>query len=265
MIVTRWPRPVTPIDLEAVTASFTTIAVEPLRSDNAADLVRAVAQGDLSSERIDEIVSRCGGVPLLLEEVTRSTIDQADAGAAAPVAHRSSSSVPPELQLVVESRLGRWPNLKGIIEAASVLGREFSVGLLESLLAGAPRGGRRCAGPLHRSRPVRPAGIARRRARQLQARTASRRGLRDAGQPRLPAPAAFARRRHADRVIHGHARRVARRAGAASAPRRAPGRGDPRPPVGRRRHLQARRLRRSQRSLRGGPLADRRSRRERHA
>jgi hypothetical protein len=134
MLVTRWPRPVTPIDLEAVTASFTTIAVEPLRSDNAADLVRAVAQGGLSAERIDEIVSRCGGVPLLLEEVTRSTIDQPEAGAAAPVAHRSSGSVPPELQLVVESRLGRWPNLKGIIEAASVLGREFSVGLLESLL-----------------------------------------------------------------------------------------------------------------------------------
>jgi tetratricopeptide (TPR) repeat protein len=38
------------------------------------------------------------------------------------------------LQLVVESRLGRLPDLEAIVQAASVLGREFSVNVLEQMV-----------------------------------------------------------------------------------------------------------------------------------
>jgi class 3 adenylate cyclase len=137
LVITRWPKAVTPVDLDSVTATFTTIAVEPLPADIAADLVRAVAGDSLSSERVGSIVSRCGGVPLLLEEVTHSILEEEDVRATFPrTAPLPASAVPPELQLVVESRLGRWPNLKSIVEAASVLGREFPVSLLEAMEPG---------------------------------------------------------------------------------------------------------------------------------
>ena len=136
LIVTRWPKPVTPIDLESITSTFVTIPVEPLAAATAAHLVRAVAGEGLSPERVDDIVQRCGGVPLLLEEVARSTTDQADLGAAPRAVAHSESAVPPELQLVVESRLQQWPSRRSIIEAASVLGREFPVPLLEAMVPG---------------------------------------------------------------------------------------------------------------------------------
>jgi class 3 adenylate cyclase len=134
LIVTRWPTPVTPIDLDAVTAAFDTIRVEPLPAPTAADLVRAVAGTRLPPARIDAIVRRCGGVPLLLEEVTRSILEASDAEAAVPADTDADSRVPPELQLIVESRLDRRPELKGIIEAAAVLGPDFPVALLESMV-----------------------------------------------------------------------------------------------------------------------------------
>jgi class 3 adenylate cyclase len=136
LIVTRWPKPVTPIDLEAITSGFTIVPVEPLAAATAAHLVRAVAGEGLSPERVDDIVNRCGGVPLLLEEVARSTTDQTDVGIARRAVAHSESAVPPELQLVVESRLQQFPSRRSIIEAASVLGREFPVPLLETLVAG---------------------------------------------------------------------------------------------------------------------------------
>jgi hypothetical protein len=134
MIVTRWPKPVTPIDMERITAEFTTIPVEPLAVPNAAHLVRAVAGGELSPRRVDDIVSRCGGVPLLLEEVTRSMVEQDGAGAAVRISQPPDSSVPPELQVVVESRLEQWPHLRAIIDAASVLGREFPMPALQAMV-----------------------------------------------------------------------------------------------------------------------------------
>jgi class 3 adenylate cyclase/DNA replicative helicase MCM subunit Mcm2 (Cdc46/Mcm family) len=136
LIATRWPRAVTPIALDSITAAFTMIPIEPLADANAAQLVQAVARGELSPDRVDDIVGRCGGVPLLLEEVTRSTMEQADTDATVRTALARDSAVPPELQLVVESRLQQEPHLRGIIEAASVFGREFPVPALESLVAG---------------------------------------------------------------------------------------------------------------------------------
>jgi tetratricopeptide (TPR) repeat protein len=133
-IVTRWPKPVAQVDLEGITAQFTTAPINPLADATAARLVRAVAGEGFPADRVDEIVNRCGGVPLLLEEVTRSTLELANAGEAARTSHTSDSTVPPELQLVVESRLAQWPDLRGVIQAASVLGREFPVPALAAMV-----------------------------------------------------------------------------------------------------------------------------------
>ena len=134
LIVTRWPKAVTPIDLDAVTTACASIPVEPLPAADAATLVRAVAGDSLPAEDVSAIVNRCGGVPLLLEEVAESSLESTDSSTPAGREHAAGSAVPPELQLVVESRLGRWPDARAVVETACVLGREFPVPLLQAML-----------------------------------------------------------------------------------------------------------------------------------
>lgn len=123
------------IDAKKFEFAYKEIFLEPLSGSTAADLVRSVAKGtDLSTSLIQEIVSRCEGVPLILEEVTRGTLETAMRGEAVSFPASSHGLVPTPLQLVVESRLERWQQHKTIVQAASVLGREFSVGLLKQLL-----------------------------------------------------------------------------------------------------------------------------------
>ena len=116
------------------------VELQPLDPATAADLVRSLAKtATLSDESVRHIVERCEGVPLVIEEVTRSTLEAAihpeDTAAGVP----SSGEVPPPLQLVVESRLGRLPELATIARSASVLGREFSVRLLNKMMPNAAK------------------------------------------------------------------------------------------------------------------------------
>ncbi len=117
-----------PLDL----AGFTTIALEPLSPSLASQLVQSVARGvALDEGLVRRIVDQCEGVPLVLEEVTRSVLDAADQGDALAAADADPvSGVPAPLQLVVQSRLGRWPHSTPIVQTAAVLGREFPVALL---------------------------------------------------------------------------------------------------------------------------------------
>jgi class 3 adenylate cyclase len=117
-------------------STFATIALEPLDPKSAADLVRATAKGViLSDEIVSRIVERCEGVPLVLEEVTRTMLEanQPD-GADVPVS--VDGGVPAPLQLAIQSRLYRWPQYMQIVQSASVLGREFSLQLLEKMTLG---------------------------------------------------------------------------------------------------------------------------------
>lgn len=138
MIVTTRPTSDDPpVDL----ARFTSIAVQPLAAPTAAELVRSIARrAALSDEMIHGIVDRCEGVPLVLEEVTRNTVDAVNK--ASPIAgdRASGGSVPAPLELVVQSRLARRPHLAPIVQAASVLGREFSIPLLEQMVPQEQRG-----------------------------------------------------------------------------------------------------------------------------
>jgi class 3 adenylate cyclase len=125
-----------PISEEAplVLSTCATIVLYPLDPSTAAQLVRSIAKGAaLADDTVRQIVDRCEGVPLVLEEVTRSALEAAnprdDAGAAA----RSDGNLPAPLQLVVQSRLDRWPQFIPIVQSASVLGREFPVRLLQKM------------------------------------------------------------------------------------------------------------------------------------
>jgi predicted ATPase len=67
MIVTTRPTSEEPpLDL----SKFATIALEPLDPNSSADLVRATAKGViLSEETVAQIVERCEGVPLVLDQI----------------------------------------------------------------------------------------------------------------------------------------------------------------------------------------------------
>ena len=116
------------------------IQLQPLDRDTSSALVRSVAKASaLSPEVVDRIVERCEGNPLLLEEVTRGSMDAQSAAHALAVDTHRRGSVPAPLKLVVESRLGRRPELEPVVQAAAALGREFSVSALEHMMAPAAR------------------------------------------------------------------------------------------------------------------------------
>ncbi|MBW7966347.1 adenylate/guanylate cyclase domain-containing protein [Bradyrhizobium sp. BR 10261] len=98
---------------------------------HAALLVGAVAgEHALSAEIIDEIVSRSDGVPLHIEELTKSVLeiqlDQLKVGV-------GRSLVPPSLHASLTARLDRHPDAKEVAQTASVIGREFSFDVLRSI------------------------------------------------------------------------------------------------------------------------------------
>ena len=109
---------------------FTVIDLRPLDESEATALVCSIESDvSLAEALVRDIVRRGEGVPLFLEEVTRNALEAKRGGEKEAVA-----SVPATLQLVVQTRLNRWPQLKSIVQAASVLGREFSVRALEQML-----------------------------------------------------------------------------------------------------------------------------------
>lgn len=132
IVVTMRPSPEKPLlDLSA----FITIELQPLDPLAAADLVRNVAkQRPLPEESVRRIVDRCEGVPLVLEEVTRSALEGPQRMDEATTPSFGGADVPAPLQLVVQSRMSRWPRFAPIVQSAAVLGRDFSKQLLERIV-----------------------------------------------------------------------------------------------------------------------------------
>jgi class 3 adenylate cyclase len=116
-------------------SAFIPIDLQPLDSSMAADLVRSVAkEATLPEDMVRRIVDRCEGVPLILVEMTRSTIETASHPDEASVTAHSGEAVPTPLQIAVQARLYRRPQFAPVVQSASVLGREFSLSLLQQVV-----------------------------------------------------------------------------------------------------------------------------------
>lgn len=92
-------------------------------------LVRQLAAKakSLPSELIGEIVERGDGIPLFLEEVTKTVVDARPARRADSSTSRPSLSVPPTLHASLMARLDRiGPAAKEIAQIGATIGREFS-------------------------------------------------------------------------------------------------------------------------------------------
>jgi class 3 adenylate cyclase len=140
LVATARSAPEIPFRREQLGDGYGELFPGPLSAADAGALVRNVAQGAaLAAGAVGDIVRRCEGLPLILEEVTRGMLEAASAGDPLAAGVAAAGSVPAPLQLVVESRLERSRDHKLVAQAASVLGRVFSLPLLEQLLPGQAR------------------------------------------------------------------------------------------------------------------------------
>jgi DNA-binding winged helix-turn-helix (wHTH) protein/tetratricopeptide (TPR) repeat protein len=100
-------------------------------------LVRQVAGGDqLDSTLVDQIVTRADGVPLFVEEIAKSVIENATRPGETPRSGPHGSSlaptVPATLQASLVARLDRLAS-NGVLQAGAALGREFTYAMLRSV------------------------------------------------------------------------------------------------------------------------------------
>jgi class 3 adenylate cyclase len=118
----------------------TTQLLTGLDRRQAAVLVRQAA-GELAfaDEVVARIVERAQGVPLFLEELTRSILSSALPGGAndrpAPVPPISADAVPTSLNALLTARLDQLGVGKEVAQASSVIGREFSFEMLHAVAA----------------------------------------------------------------------------------------------------------------------------------
>jgi class 3 adenylate cyclase/tetratricopeptide (TPR) repeat protein len=97
-----------------------------LRDREVREMVAAVAaKAALPDEAIDAVTSRASGVPLFIEELTRTVLERGGSDA--------SREIPETLQNSLIARLDRLGAAKETAQVASVIGREFSYELLRAI------------------------------------------------------------------------------------------------------------------------------------
>ncbi|MCZ6860343.1 MAG: AAA family ATPase, partial [Alphaproteobacteria bacterium] len=90
---------------------------------------RLVGERHLSSEILNQIAERTDGVPLFIEELTRSVVEsgEADGGDIADIV------IPATLQDALEARFDRSPAVREVAQVGSAIGREFPYDLLSAV------------------------------------------------------------------------------------------------------------------------------------
>lgn len=102
------------------------------RAEVAALVDRLAGEQALSPEVAEQVMSRTDGVPLFVEELTRTLLESAQAlGAGSP---HGDAAVPVTLRDSLMARLDRLDVAKEVAQVGAVLGREFGHAQLESLM-----------------------------------------------------------------------------------------------------------------------------------
>jgi predicted ATPase/class 3 adenylate cyclase len=111
------------------------ISLNPLPRGDAVALVRTIAADALSDRVIQDIVDRADGVPLFLEELTRTVkTGGADLRRVDDASLQSQAgAVPAALQTSLLARLDRLGTAKTVAQIAAVMGRDFSYEILAAV------------------------------------------------------------------------------------------------------------------------------------
>jgi ABC-type oligopeptide transport system substrate-binding subunit/class 3 adenylate cyclase len=116
----------------------TELPLEALSGDAGLDLLRSlVGAGTLSEEMEGRILDHAEGNPFFLEELVRSLVDAGSLtreGDGWRFDHETEVEIPPTVEKVILARIDRLEaHPRDVLTAASVLGREFGLPLLEAV------------------------------------------------------------------------------------------------------------------------------------
>jgi class 3 adenylate cyclase/predicted ATPase len=104
----------------------TTISLAPLDRSQVHEMVTELsARHALSNQIVDGLAERTGGVPLFIEEVTRLLLERGEQG--------GTQTIPPTLQQSLMARLDRLGTAREVAQIGSVIGRDFSFGLVRAV------------------------------------------------------------------------------------------------------------------------------------
>jgi class 3 adenylate cyclase/tetratricopeptide (TPR) repeat protein len=107
-------------------AHHTQITLNRLSARNVREMIALVAARDaLANETVDAVIERTSGVPLFVEELTRSVLE----GGARP----SGREIPVTLHDSLMARLDRLGSAKEVAQIGAVIGGEFSYELLHAV------------------------------------------------------------------------------------------------------------------------------------
>ena len=102
----------------------TPLALTRLGRADAAAMVARVSDTALADDVLDQIVARCDGVPLFVEELTKTVVES---GA------ETADTIPETLQDSLMARLDRLAPVKEVAQIGACIGREFSHELLAAV------------------------------------------------------------------------------------------------------------------------------------
>jgi class 3 adenylate cyclase/tetratricopeptide (TPR) repeat protein len=114
-------------------SNVTQIALQRLTPEDGVAVIRSIVpQAHLSDQLTQTILAKAEGNPFFLEELTQAVVESGD--------FRADIAVPDTIQGVLMARIDRLPDMsKQLLQTASVLGREFSLRLLEAIWEGPGR------------------------------------------------------------------------------------------------------------------------------
>jgi class 3 adenylate cyclase len=103
------------------------LTLNRLSSREVREMVALVAaRKALTSDSVEAVVERTGGVPLFVEELTRAVLESGDA-------QITGREIPATLHDSLMARLDRLGSAKEVIQVGAVIGSEFSYGLLHAV------------------------------------------------------------------------------------------------------------------------------------
>ena len=114
------------------------LAINRLGRQEAASLVRSVAGGKrLPAEILDQIVERADGIPLFIEELTRTVLESGllreEDGSYVAAGPILPLNIPSSLQASLMVRLDRLAPVREVAQIGAAIGRQFSFELLAAV------------------------------------------------------------------------------------------------------------------------------------